>query len=153
MVSSQRFTDVRSIPHYQLELERGSRNLAKSPRKHKRTGIFCKRNYNLSAISIYFEDFQFDPSQQYGNSYSSCQFKSRAWVSCGCVSANLRLEFIICEKRRPKSNQKAKQEAVRRNRNENTRSSSSFCCCSSSPPLSFSHCVLCPAFVRTLHII
>ena len=37
------------------------------------------------------------------------------------AQANLRFEFISCEKRRPKSNKNAKQGAVRRNRNENTR--------------------------------
>ena len=42
------------IVHYKLpvlahdKFERGSRNLAKSPRKHKRTGIFCKSTCKLS---------------------------------------------------------------------------------------------------------
>ena len=60
------------------------------------------------------------------------------------AQANLRLEFISCENRGLKSNKKAKQGAVRRNRNENT-----LLIVSSLFVFPF---YLCVAFVRTLHI-
>lgn len=60
------------------------------------------------------------------------------------AQANLRLEFISCENRRPKSNKKAKQGAVRRNRNENIR-------LLVASPFVFPF-YLCLAFVRILHM-